>query len=285
MSRNKWLFIAVMALLDVIVLCGIAFIIIRSIPTMSVTPLPPLPTLETPSPTPVFTYPPTWTPTPTPTPSVPPTSRATHTPAPPTDTPTLWPTATSTPTPTPTPRPLENPTFDDIRENDIPGWQTGAFVNWAPGQDFDPGTSFAAPRFHQADDPRQRIYGSTLQIDTVEWVKLKAWVFQTVGAEPGSLVKFQISAAAVVKDTAGGYFVKAGVDPNGGEGCDAARWSETRIINQGDGIVQLAAPQVIAGPGGKVTICMFAETQYAQAWHAAFFDEAILDVVPPTPTQ
>jgi hypothetical protein len=28
-------------------------------------------------------------------------------------------------------------------------------------------------------------------------------------------------------------------------------------------------------------VCMFAETQYAQAWHAAFFDDAELTVLPP----
>jgi len=33
--------------------------------------------------------------------------------------------------------------------------------------EFDPATSYTAPRFHQADDPRQWINGPTLQIDTV----------------------------------------------------------------------------------------------------------------------
>jgi hypothetical protein len=100
-----------------------------------------------------------------------------------------------------------------------------------------------------------------------------------VGA--GSRVVFQVSARAVVKDTAGGYFLRAGVDPDGGAGCDAVEWGEQRHVNQGDGIVVLSSPDVVAGEGGRVTVCMFAETQYAQAWHAAFFDDAELTVLPP----
>jgi hypothetical protein len=94
-------------------------------------------------------------------------------------------------------------------------------------------------------------------------------------------VVFEVKAAAIVKDTAGGCFLKAGVDPNGGEGCDAARWGEQRQINQGDGVLTLSSPQVVVGESGRVTVCMFAETQYAQAWHAAFFDDAVLIVLPP----
>jgi hypothetical protein len=283
MSRNQKLILAGLAALDVICLCAIVAVVgFSTIPLLggssSAAPTPA--SSLNPTDTPI----PTWTPTPTPIPGPTRTPKATGTPThTPTEVPTLGPTFTPAPTntPTPTPKPLENPTFDGIGENDVPGWQTGAFVNWKSGDEFDPATSFAAPRFHKADDPTQRISGSTLQIDTVDWVKLRAWVFQPVDVGAGSRVVFQVRTAAVVKDTAGGYFVKAGVDPDGGEGCDAARWGEQRQINQRDGIVTLSSPEVVAGEGGRVTVCMFAETQYAQAWHAAFFDDAELAASPP----
>jgi hypothetical protein len=285
MSRNQKLILVGMAVLTVVILCVLAGIAISStVPLLRGSA--PAASAPTPSPsrpptdTPILT----WTPKPTSTPGPTPTPRPTNTPTlTPTETPTAGPTWTPAPTntPTPTPKPLENPTFDDIGIDDVPGWQLGAFVNWTPGDEFDPGTSFAAPRFHQADDPAQRITGSTLQIDTVDWVKLQAWVFQQVDVGADSRVVFQVSAAAVVKDTAGGYFLKAGVDPDGGEGCDAAEWGSDRHVNQKDGVVVLSSPEVVVGDSGRVTVCMFAETQYAQVWHAAFFDDALLTVLPP----
>jgi hypothetical protein len=185
-------------------------------------------------------------------------------------------------TPTPAPAPLENPTFDDVLVDIVPGWKTGAVVNWEPGQDFDTVNSFAAPRFHKADDPRQWINGPTLQIDTVDWVKLKAWVYQTVIVTPGSTVQFQVNAMGFVYDTTGGYILKAGVDPSGADSCGSARWGTARIANQDDGVILLTSPSVTAGEGGKVTVCMYAETQFAQVYHAAFFDDAELLVTPPT---
>jgi len=173
---------------------------------------------------------------------------------------------------------LENPAFDGVLGNLIPGWKTGGFVNWTPGADFDAVNSYAAPRFHQADDPRQWINGPTLQIDTEPWVKLRAWIFQTVEVEPGSRVQFQIHAMGFVRNPVGGYILKAGVDPAGGEGCDAARWGAEQIANQGDGAILLDSPEVVAGQAGKVTVCAFAETQFAQVYHAAFFDDASVTV-------
>ena len=282
MPRNKKLILAGLAVLDVVCLCAIAGVVLYStLPLMSASS--PSIAVPTPSRPPTNTPFPTWTPKPTHIPVPTRSPRPTHTLTPtPTETPTLGPTFTPAPTntPTPTPKPLENPTFDGIRLNDIPGWQTGAFVNWVPGDEFDPGTSFAEPRFHPADNPAQRINGSTLQIDTEPWVKLQAWVFQSVDVGTGSRVVFEVRAAAVVQDTAGGYFVKAGVDPDGGEGCDGAEWGSVRQINQGDGVVVLSSPQVVAGEEGRVTLCMFAETQYAQPWHAAFFDDASITVLP-----
>jgi len=276
MSRKQWLVVAVLALADVIVLGAMAFVVIRSLmyPQPASAPIPtPAASLQ-----PTATSPPTWTPTLSPTP------QPTHTPRPtstPTETPTPWPTFTPTLPPTPAPVLLENPTFDGVLENFIPGWRTGALVNWAPGDEFDPATSYAAPRFHQADDPRQWINGPTLQIDTVPWVKLRAWVFQTVEVEPGSRVRFQVRAVGFVADMAGGYILKAGVDPDGGEGCEAARWGAEQIVNQDDGIVGLVSPEVVVSQAGRATVCMFAETQFAQVYHAAFFDDVTLTALPP----
>jgi hypothetical protein len=284
-SRIQKLILIGMALLDLIVLCALVVAVISSLRGLS-RPAATAPT-STPTLVPAATRPPTWTPTLSSTP------RPTGTPGPTrtaTVAPTPWPTrarGTSAPVPTPTPEPtvtprynlLENSTFDDIEENSIPGWQMGAYVNWEPGTESDPASSFAAPRFHMVDNVEQRISGSTLQIDTVEWVKLKAWVFQTVTVKSGSRVTFQVRAAAIVQDEAGGYFLKVGIDPEGGLGCDAAEWGEEQHVNQTDGVLTLLSPEVIAGEPGYVTVCIFAETQYAQAWHAAFFDEADLTVI------
>jgi hypothetical protein len=155
-------------------------------------------------------------------------------------------------------------------------------VNWSPGDEFDASTAYAAPRFHQADDPRQWISGPTLQIDTEPWVKLRAWVFQSVEMDPGTRVDFEVRAMGFVKDQAGGYILKAGIDPEGGGGCEAARWSQESVYNQGAGVVTLTSPAVTVGQEGLVTVCMFAETQYAQVYHAAFFDDASLNVLAST---
>jgi len=275
-SRTKWLIVAALALVDVVVLGAMVVVVVRSLAGPRSVPA----SVSTPvaSPLPTATSLPTWTPTLSPTP------QPTHTPGPtdtPTATPTPWPTPMPTLPPTPVPVVLENPTFEGVLENSIPGWRTGAFVNWAPGDDFDPATSYAAPSFHQADDPRQWINGPTLQIDTVPWVKLQAWVFQSVVVKPGSRARFQVKAKGFVKEMAGGYILKAGVDPNGGEGCEAAQWGDERIANQGDGVIELVSPEVVAGQAGQVTVCMFAETQFAQVYHAAFFDDAALTVRSP----
>jgi hypothetical protein len=284
MSRNQKLIVIGMAVLTVVVLLVLMGIAISTTVSLLSGSAPAGAVLTpTQTPTPSNTPIPTWTPKPTATPGPTRTPRPTGTPTlTPTETPTPGPTWTpaATITPTPTPKSLENPTFDDIGIDEIPGWQTGAFVNWSPGEEFNPATSFAAPRFHKADSPDQRISGSTLQIDTIDWVKLRAWVFQQVDVGAKSRVVFQVSTAAILHDDAGGYFVKIGVDPDGGEGCDAAKWSSDRHVNQRDGVVILTSPEVIAGDGGRVTVCMFAETQYAQVWHAVFFDDAELTVLP-----
>lgn len=278
MSRTKWLIVAALALADVIVLGAMAIAVVRSLTGPLSAPVP-IPTPMV-SPSPTAPSPPTWTPTLSPTP------QPTRTPLPtgtlastPTQTPTPWPTLTPTLPPTPASVALENPTFEGILENFIPGWQVGSFVNWAPGGEFDPATSYAAPRFHQSDD--RWINGPTLQIDTEPWVKLRAWVFQTVEVQLDSRVQFQVRAMAFVKETAGGYILKAGVDPNGGQGCEAAQWGAEQIVDQEDGVVELVSPEVVVGQAGRVTVCAFAETQFAQVNHAAFFDDAALIIHSP----
>jgi hypothetical protein len=106
-------------------------------------------------------------------------------------------------------------------------------------------------------------------------------VFQTIEVEPGSQVQFRARAVGFVKDTAGSYILKAGVDPDGERGCDAAKWGVEQIVNQKDGIVELVSPEVVAGQSGLVIVCLFAETQFAQVYHAAFFDDATITVSPP----
>jgi len=275
-SRTKWLIVAALALADVVVLGAMAVVVVRFLAQSPSAPA----SLSTPVPSPELaaTSPPTWTPVPSPTLQSTPTPRPT---AAPTQTPTPWPTSTPTQVPTPAPVVLENPVFEGLQENFIPGWQMGSFVNWAPGDEFDAVNSYAAPRFHQAGDQRQWINGPTLQIDTEPWVKLRAWVFQTVDVEPGSRVQFQVRAVGFVRHTAGGYLLKAGVDPDGGVGCAAAQWGTEQIADQGDGVVELVSPKVVVGPEGRVTVCAFAETQFAQVYHAAFFDDAALIVLPP----
>jgi len=191
------------------------------------------------------------------------------------------PTFTSTPTPTVTAQPvvLQNADFEDIAFDFVPGWELAAVVNWQPGDDFNPDTSYARPEFKSADDPRRVIRGSTLQIQTFQWVKFKVTLYQTVEVPPGSRVQFQIYANGF--SNVGGIQVRAGLDPHGGVACQEGVWSEMLIIDQNSGVVTLSSPQAVAGPDGRVTVCFFAEPQYAAIHNAAFFDEAVLTVQSP----
>jgi hypothetical protein len=276
MSPKKWLVLGALALANVLVLGALAVVVLRSLMSPPVASAPTLTPVASPQPTP--TSRPSRTPTPTRTP------RPSRTPRPTglsTETLTPWPTLTPTVPPTPAPVSLENPTFEGILENSIPGWQTGAFVNWAGEGDFDAANSYAVPRFHQADDPRQWINGPTLQVDTVPWVKLRAWVYQTVNVYPGSRVQFSVRAFGFVADTSTRYILKAGLDPNGGDGCEAVQWGTERLVNQDDGTVELVSPELVVGQAGRATVCISAETQFAQVYHAAFFDDAALTALPP----
>ncbi len=183
--------------------------------------------------------------------------------------------------PTPAPVELVNPDFDLLLTNRIPGWQWDAYINYQPGGDYDPATSYAEPMFSAADDPVRRIHGSTLQIETIRWLKFRAWVYQTVSVTTGSLVTFQIDAGAF--SSIDSLLVRAGVDPEGNEGCQEAVWGTEQAINQDSGVVTLRSRQVTVGESGRVTVCFFAEPRYPDVNNAAFFDRAQLTVLPPRP--
>ena len=238
------------------------------------------------TPTPI-TVPPTWTPLPSRTAyatSTPPQTR-TSTP-PPTISPTFAPTFTPRPTEVVTPSlpgptdtlGLQNPTFEGIRDNTIPGWSWWAADNFTPGGDYNPDTSFDTPLFKQADDPVRFINGPTLQIDAEKYLKFDVHVFQTVTVSPTATVRFQVLAGAFA-DT-GAIQLAAGIDPDGGPDCSNAQWSDLVYLNQEQSVQPIIAPEVKVGRAGKVTVCLYAEPLYAAISNAAFFDDAELTVNP-----
>jgi hypothetical protein len=317
LSRTQKIVLLVLAILDVIVIGGMAAVVIRS---TAARPAQPPPT-QTPAPTVERRDQPTWTPT------APATARPTLPPRPtntPTPTPTVGPTQTPTPTSTPLPPgPVSIPgaDFDFILPNRIPGWSWDAYVNYKQGdEDYSPDDSYAEPVFRAADDPARQIDGSTLKVETIRWLKFRTWVHQTVTVTAGSTVYFQIKAQAF--SSLDRLIVKAGVDPTGVSNCYNATWGGEERINQEDGIVTLSSPRIrvegavsdetddtdqetptpTATPGiedptadtptptpatienpAPVTLCFFAEPTYAHINNAAFFDEAELIVAPPSP--
>jgi serine/threonine protein kinase len=189
---------------------------------------------------------------------------------------------TRTPTPEPTPTPvgpntvlrLENPGFEGIQENFIPGWQWGAEDNYGDGEEYVPATSFDTPLFTQAKDPARVINGPTLQMEATAFVNFRAYVRQTVSAPPAVTVRFQASAQAY--SNSGGIRMAAGLDPDGGSDCSQARWGDELTIDQSWGTVQLFAPDVAVGKGGRVTVCLWAENVNPGRSNAAYFDNAAL---------
>jgi hypothetical protein len=173
---------------------------------------------------------------------------------------------------------LENPGFEDITFEEIPGWEWWARDNFEPGGDYDPDTSYELPFIKQADDPRRMISGPTLQIDAEEHLKFYTHVFQTVAISPTTRVGFQVSAGAYAD--AGAIKVAAGIDPNGGPDCVNAQWGEIAFQNQEQAVRTLTSPIVTAGPDGQVTVCLYAEPLYAGVSNAAFFDDAELLINP-----
>jgi hypothetical protein len=296
MSRGQQivLFIIVLMLLGVTVVLAVTVLNQNQatptvVPTLAIpatsTAPPALGEGDTPTP---FTVPPTWTPQATR------TSPPTNTPGP-TQTTTPLPTITRTFAPTFTPRPtaavtpttvaptatvgLQNPGFEGITAGSIPGWRWRAEDNFTPGEEYDPDNSFETPLIKQADDPARFITGPTLQIDAVQHLKFKVYVYQTVIVSPTATVRFQVEAGAF-SDT-GAIQMAAGILPAGGTACESARWGEVVFLDQGGGVQTLIAPEVEAANTGEVTVCMYAEPFYPAISNAAFFDDAELVIEPP----
>ncbi|MGD1994864.1 MAG: hypothetical protein PVI59_16850 [Anaerolineae bacterium] len=287
MSRRKWLTLALLGIANclVLTLLGTAVVFGNRIKGWlgdGAGPVAEATATLLPSATP----PSTWTSTSTPSPQPTRTARPTRTPAP---TRTPIPTFTAGPSPTPTPSGplLENANFDDILPpSEVPGWQVEAVVNWQPGDDFNPESSYGPPEFKPADDARRVIRGTTLQIQTHQWVKFNVTLYQTATAPPGSRAQFQIYAGGFSSDEGGnrvgGIEVRAGIDPNGGLACRDGRWGETVAVDQRQEVATLIqSPRVVVGPAGEVTVCFSARPQYAVIHNAAFFDIAELEVEPP----
>jgi hypothetical protein len=295
LSRTQKIILLVLAFLDFVVIGGLAAVVITSSRVPAQAP----PTATTGATRRVVA---TWTPQPTETPRPTLPARLTNTPAP-----TGTPVPTPTPTETPTPRPpepvvLNGADFDFIMPNRIPGWAWDAYVNYKDGDEYEPESSYAEPLFTAADDPAREINGRTLKIETIRWLKYRAWVHQTITLTAGSRVTFQIRAKAF--SSLDRLIVKAGIDPTGAGHCYDAVWGAEKRINQDDGTVLLSSPQVVVraqesdaesvdeeeredaditpeATQGRVTLCFFAEPTYAHINNAAFFDRAELTVAPP----
>lgn len=278
MTRRQWIVILVLGLADCLVLGGLAAAVWFT-PRLATRGGPAGPPESAPTQPPSATLPPTWTPTPSPSPAPTRTPRPTSTPGP-TATPLILPTATPTPTPTPQPVELANADFIDILPDRVPGWEMAALVNWQPGQEFNPDSSYVGPLFKAADDARRVIQGSTLQIESEHpWVKFQVTLYQTVDVPPGSRVRFEIMTNAYSDQ--GGFHVRAGIDPSGSPACQQGVWTDPLVIDQNSGLVTLRTSEVAVGQGGRVTVCFFAEPQYATLHKAVFFDNARLTVTPP----
>lgn len=195
--------------------------------------------------------------------------------APPTPITTPTPTQTATPTllaPN-TMLPLQNPRFERVQENVIPGWRWWAADNY-PDEEYDPQESFDTPFFSQTSDPARVINGATLQIEATAFVNCRVHVFQIVSVLPSVTVRFQ--AAAKAFSNVGGIKLAAGIDPDGGPDCSQARWGDELTIDQSSGTVQLVAPIVVVGRDGQVTVCLRAENILPARSNAAYFDDAAL---------
>jgi hypothetical protein len=169
---------------------------------------------------------------------------------------------------------LQNPGFEGVSEELIPGWSWWAEDNFEPGGEYDPDSSFDTPLFKLADDPVRRISGDTLQVDAVQHLKFKVHIFQTVAVSPTTRVDFEVSAGAFAE--LGVIWVSAGLDPDGGPDCSNAEWSEPVALDQTQGVRTIAAPRVRVGEDGQLTVCLSAETLYSAVSNAAFFDDAEL---------
>lgn len=286
LTRTQKIILVVFAILDLAVVAGLAGIIITTMQNTA-EPTPVAVLTETKS----TVLQPTWTPTSTPTPAPTLLPRQTNTP---TVTPTPLPTYTPSPTATPSPPksvPISGAEFDFLLPNRIPGWKWTAFVNYQSGDEYNPDSSFAEPVFTAADDPLRQINGTTLKVETLRWLKFRTWIHQSVTVTAESTVYFRIKAKAF--SSLDSLIVKAGIDPQGADNCNNARWGKEMHINQDSGVVTLTSPQIIAPriavdddaevdtDLSRITLCFYAEPKYPHINNAAFFDQAELVVAPP----
>jgi len=201
--------------------------------------------------------------------------------------PTLLPTVTAPPTPTRAPTPtatpslptpntavrLQNPGFEGIHDNLIPGWQWWAEDNFLDKEcRSDP--CFDTPFFSQTNDPARMIEGATLQIEATAFVGLRVYVLQTVSVSPTVPVRFEAWAKAY--SDLGGIQLAAGIEPSGSTDCSQAQWGDTLLADQSQGAVRLVAPTVAVGQAGRVTVCLYAASVYPAHNNAAFFGNASL---------
>jgi hypothetical protein len=146
--------------------------------------------------------------------------------------------------------------------------------NWSPESGgYDPATSYETPLIKSADDPARLINGPTLQIDAASYVRFKVHIYQTIEADPGLSVRFQAKAGGWAPES-GGIMVMAGIDRHGNDGCQTAQWGELKRADPVNSPIFLLSPDVIVGEEGQVTVCLYAEPQYALVKNAAFFDDA-----------
>lgn len=299
LTRFQKTILVILGILDILVIGGMAIVVFTTMRTPAST----LPVSPTATPVPTREVKAKWTVTPSP------TLRATIPPQPSrTATPTMTPFPTITPSPvpptaTPTPVPpivLNNGGFDMLMPNRIPGWTWDAYVNYKQGDATNSESSYAEPFFMAADDPGRQIEGSTLKIETIRWLKYRAWVHQTITITAGIDVFFQVQTNAF--SSLDRVIVKAGIDPTGAGNCYDALWGVEQRINQDDGIMTLTSPVVRIAPAetdpvtptaeldhgeeeppateeykvqyGRVTVCIYAEPSYPHINNAAFFDEA-----------
>jgi len=172
-----------------------------------------------------------------------------------------------------------NAGFETITGFEIPGWVVDPVVNWRSGEPYDPDNSYAYPKFKYADDPVRFITGNTLQIEsTDQYAKFQVTIYQIVAVPSGTQVQFEIKAKGYSDE--GGIIVRAGIDPRGRQGCSGAQWGQTRVVNQNDDLVVLRSPRVRVGAEGQVTVCFFAQPEWAVPHKAAFFDDARLLTFP-----
>jgi hypothetical protein len=193
-----------------------------------------------------------------------------------------------TPIPSPTPTAtvveeetmqVENGDFEEILPDSVPGWENVSLITWQPGEEFNSDSSYGRPEFTRASDPRREINDSTLMVSTYQWVKFSVTLYQSIEVEPGSRVQFSISARGYSEN--GGVQLRAGLDPEGGGACQADSWGDTVVTDQFSGMASLVSPEGVVGEDGVVTVCFFAEPQYAAEYSAAFFDDAELTVASP----